>query len=121
MFEAMDFAAKLHKLATMDPTVLPAAQVLEMATIGGAKALQLGREIGSLEKGKRADIILVDTGKAHLQPMFNPYSQLVYAARGSDVRTSIINGKVVMMDGKILTLNEKQILQKATAYRNRIQ
>jgi 5-methylthioadenosine/S-adenosylhomocysteine deaminase len=120
MFEAMDFAAKLHKLATMDPTVLPAAQVLEMATIGGATALQLGREIGSLEKGKRADIILVDTGKAHLQPMFNVYSQLVYAAKGSDVRTSIINGKIVMLDGKVLTLNEKQILQEAKEYRNRI-
>jgi 5-methylthioadenosine/S-adenosylhomocysteine deaminase len=121
MFEAMDFAAKLHKLATMDPTVLPAAQVLEMATIGGAKALQLDRKIGSLEKGKKADIILVDTGNAHLQPMFNVYSQVVYAARGSDVRTSIINGKVVMVDGKVLTLNEAQILQKAKEYRNRIE
>jgi len=121
MFEAMDFTAKLHKLATMDPTVLPAAQVLEMATIGGAKALQLDREIGSLEKGKKADIILIDTGKAHLQPMFNVYSQLVYAAKGSDVRTSIINGKVVMVDGKVLTLNEAQILQKAKEYRNRIE
>jgi 5-methylthioadenosine/S-adenosylhomocysteine deaminase len=121
MFEVMDFAAKLHKLATMDPTVLPAAQVLEMATIGGAKALQLDREIGSLEKGKKADIILVDTGKAHLQPMFNVYSQLVYAAKGSDVRTSIINGKIVMVDRKVLTLNEAQILQKAKEYRNRIE
>jgi len=120
MFEAMDFTAKLHKLSSMDPTVVPAPQVLEMATIGGAKALQLGKEIGSLEAGKKADLILVDAESPHLQPLFNVYSQLVYSAKGSDVRTSIINGKVVMLDGKVLTMNEAQILQKAREYRDRI-
>jgi|WetSurMetagenome_2_1015567.scaffolds.fasta_scaffold52412_2 5-methylthioadenosine/S-adenosylhomocysteine deaminase len=120
MFEAMDFTAKLHKLTSMDPTVVPALQVLEMATIGGAKALQLGKDIGSLEVGKKADLILIDTASAHLQPLYNVYSQLVYSARGSDVRTSIINGKVVMLDGRVLTMNESQILKKATEYRDRI-
>jgi 5-methylthioadenosine/S-adenosylhomocysteine deaminase len=120
MFEAMDFAAKLHKLVAMDPTVLPASQVFEMATIGGARALGMSRDIGSLEKGKKADIVLVETNNPHSQPLFNVYSQLVYDVKGSDVMTSIINGKVVMLEGKILTLNEQQILQKAKEYRNRI-
>ena len=120
MFEAMDFAAKLHKLTTMDPTVLPAAQVLEMATIGGARALRMDREIGSLEKGKKADIIVVETDSAHAQPLFNVYSQLVYDVKGSDVGTSIINGKVVMLDRKVLTLDEQPIVQKAKEYRSRI-
>ena len=116
MFEAMDFAAKLHKLVNMDPTVLPASQVLDMATAGGAKALKMEREIGSLEKGKRADLILVDTSAAHLLPLYNVYSQLVYSIKGSDVRTSIINGKVVMLEGKVLTMNEQRVLQKAREY-----
>jgi 5-methylthioadenosine/S-adenosylhomocysteine deaminase len=120
MFEAMDFAAKLHKLSAMDPTVLPAGQVLEMATIGGAKALQMSRDIGSLEKGKKADLILVETNTPRLQPLFNVYSQLVYDVKGSDVRTSIINGKVVMLDGKVLTLDEPQILRKTKEYQARI-
>jgi 5-methylthioadenosine/S-adenosylhomocysteine deaminase len=120
MFDAMDIAAKLHKLAAMDPTVLPAEQVLAMATIGGAEALRLDKEIGSLEKGKKADIVLVGTRNAHMQPLYNVYSHLVYAARGADVQTSIIDGKVVMRDGKILTLNEAQVLLKAKQYRDRI-
>ncbi|MGD0099463.1 MAG: amidohydrolase [Acidobacteriota bacterium] len=120
MFEAMDFAAKLHKLTTMDPTVLPAAQVLEMATIGGARALGMDREIGSLEKGKKADIIVLETNSAHAQPLFNIYSQLVYDVKGSDVGTSIINGKVVMLNGKVLTVDEREIIQKAKEYRTRI-
>jgi 5-methylthioadenosine/S-adenosylhomocysteine deaminase len=116
MFEAMDFAAKLHKLVNMDPTVLPASKVLDMATIGGAKALKMVKEIGSLEKGKKADFILIETGAPHLHPLYNIYSQLVYDAKGGDVRTSIINGKVVMLEGKVLTLDERRIMQKAKEY-----
>jgi 5-methylthioadenosine/S-adenosylhomocysteine deaminase len=118
MFEAMDFAAKLHKLVTMDPTVLPAPQVVDMATLGGARALNMAQEIGSLEKGKKADLILIETNAAHLQPLYNVYSQLVYDVKGCDVRTSIINGKVVMLEGKVLTMDEKQILQKAKEYQS---
>ena len=120
MFEAMDFTAKLHKLTNMDPTALPAPQVLEMATVGGARALNMNRDIGSLEKGKKADFILVETNAAHLQPLYNVYSQLVYDVKGGDVRTSIINGKVVMLDRKVLTMDEKRILQKAKEYKNRV-
>lgn len=120
MFEAMDFTAKLHKLTGMDSTALPARTVLEMATIGGAHALGLDREIGSLEKGKKADIILVDTEAPHLQPWFDAFSQLVYAAKGADVRTSIINGRIVMLDGKVLTLDEKLVLEKAKEFQKAI-
>jgi 5-methylthioadenosine/S-adenosylhomocysteine deaminase len=120
MFEAMDFAAKLHKLTSMDPTVLPAPQVLEMATLGGARALGMSREIGSLEKGKKADFILVEMDSAHLQPLYGIYSRLVYDVKAWDVRTSVIDGKVVMLDGKVLTLDEKLILQKAKEYQSRI-
>ncbi len=120
MFETMDFAAKLHKLISMDPTVLPASEVLEMATMGGARALHMEKEIGSLEAGKRADLILVETGSAHAVPLFNVYSQIVYSIKGADVRTTIINGKVVMMDGRVTTLDENQVKQKAREFQKRI-
>jgi 5-methylthioadenosine/S-adenosylhomocysteine deaminase len=120
MFEVMDFTAKLHKLITMNPAALPAQTVVEMATLGGARALGLEKELGSLEAGKRADIILVDTGAAHAQPLYNVYSQLVYSLKGADVTTSIINGKVVMLDRRVLTLDEKQILEKVREMRRRI-
>ncbi len=121
MFEAMDFAAKLHKLSTWNPAVLPAPVVLEMATIGGARSLGIGKEVGSIEPGKLADLILVDTNSAHALPLYNVYSQLVYDLKGADVRTSIINGKIVMLNRRVLTLDERQILQKAREYRRRIQ
>jgi 5-methylthioadenosine/S-adenosylhomocysteine deaminase len=120
MFEAMDFAAKLHKLSTMDPTVLAASQVLEMATMGGARVLGLDSSIGSLEQGKLADLIVVDAGGPHAQPIYNPYSQIVYDLKGGDVSTTIVNGKIVMRDRRILTLNETQVLAKAEEYRRRI-
>jgi 5-methylthioadenosine/S-adenosylhomocysteine deaminase len=120
MFESMDFAAKLQKLVTMDPTALPAAQVLNLATLGGARVLGMERKIGSLEKGKRADFILVNTNSAHGQPIYDIYSQLVYDLKGSDVRTSVIDGKVVMYEGKVLTLDEGQILQEAKRYQSAV-
>jgi 5-methylthioadenosine/S-adenosylhomocysteine deaminase len=120
MFEAMDFAAKLHKLSTMDPAAMPAVTVLEMATIGGARALGMGKEIGSLEPGKLADLIVVDTDSAHGLPLYNVYSQLVYDLKGADVRTTVINGKVVMLDRRVLTLDEDRIRQKAREYQTRI-
>jgi 5-methylthioadenosine/S-adenosylhomocysteine deaminase len=120
MFQAMDFAAKLHKLVQMDPQALPAERVLEMATIGGARALGLDRETGSLESGKRADLILIDTDAPHALPMYNVYSHLVYALRASDVSSSIVNGKVVMRDRRVQTLNEALVLGKAREYRGKI-
>jgi len=115
LFTEMDMAAKLHKIATMDPTVLDAVTVMKMATIKGAKALELEDITGSLEPGKKADIIIVDTNKPHLTPMYNPYSHLVYAARGSDVIHSVINGQLVMENRKLLTLNLDDIIAQARA------
>lgn len=121
LFLEMDLAAKLQKIARRDPKALPAEQVVEMATIGGARALHLERQIGSLEPGKKADLIVVDTTGAHATPMYNAYSELVYALRSSDVRTVVIGGKVVVEDRRILTLDEQAILAKAQEYKKKIE
>jgi 5-methylthioadenosine/S-adenosylhomocysteine deaminase len=121
LFEEMDLAAKLQKLARMDAQALPAEQVVEMATITGARALHLEKRIGSLEAGKKADFILVDTTAPHATPMYNVYSQLVYALNASDVRTVVIGGKIVMQDRQMLTLNEKEIVAKAQEYKKQIE
>lgn len=113
LFEEMDTAAKIHKVSAMDPTVLDAFTVFKMATLSGARALGMGDRIGSLEVGKKADVIVVDTHKPHLTPMYNPYSHLVYAAKGSDVSHSLINGKLVMEDRRLLTLDLHEVLRKA--------
>jgi 5-methylthioadenosine/S-adenosylhomocysteine deaminase len=120
MFQVMDFAAKLHKLVQGDPTAVPAERVVEMATIGGARALGLDKEIGSLEAGKRADFILVEADGVHALPRYNVYSHLVYALRGPDVATSVINGKIVMLERRVLTLDEASIKAKAREYQARI-
>ena len=114
LFLEMDTVAKLHKVKTLDPTAMDARTVLRMATIQGARALGLDESIGSLEKGKKADLIIIDTHKPHLTPMYNPVSHLVYAAMGSDVRTSIINGAIVMEDGHLKTINLKSVLNNIT-------
>ena len=105
MFREMDTAAKIHKVTSLDPTVMSAETVLKMATICGAKVLGLDKLIGSIETGKQADIILVDMNQPHLTPLYNCYSQLVYAARGADVKTSIINGKIVMKNRQLRTID----------------
>lgn len=114
LFLEMDTVAKLHKVKTLDPTAMDARTVLRMATIQGARALGLDESIGSLEKGKKADLIIIDTHKPHLTPMYNPVSHLVYAAMGSDVRTSIINGAIVMEDGHLKTINLKSVMNNIT-------
>ncbi|HKS81149.1 MAG TPA: amidohydrolase [Candidatus Acidoferrales bacterium] len=120
MFEEMDLAAKLQKIARRDPRALPAEQVVEMATIGGARALHMEKEIGSLEPGKQADIIVVDTTAPHATPMYNVYSELVFALKASDVKTTVVGGKIVMEDRHMLTLNEPEILAKAQEYKEKI-
>jgi 5-methylthioadenosine/S-adenosylhomocysteine deaminase len=120
MWEEMDTAAKLHKLTTNDPRVVSAREVLEMATIRGARALHLERDIGSLEQGKRADLIIVDMDAPHQTPMYNVYSHLVYATKASDVRTVVIEGRVVMRDRRLLTLDEEAVKRDARVYRARI-
>jgi 5-methylthioadenosine/S-adenosylhomocysteine deaminase len=120
MWEEMDTAAKLHKLATFDPKVITAEEALSMATREGARALHMDTEIGSLEAGKRADLVVVDLDALHQTPRYNIYSHLVYATKASDVRTVVIEGRVVMRDRRLLTLNEPLIKQKARAIRERI-
>jgi 5-methylthioadenosine/S-adenosylhomocysteine deaminase len=120
MWEEMDTAAKLAKVATFDPKVIPAVEAFALATIGGARALHMDAEIGSLEAGKRADIVVVDLDSLHQTPRYNIYSHLVYATKAADVRTVVIEGRVVMRDRRLLTLDEEQIKQKARAYRERI-
>ena len=113
LFSEMDTAAKLHKVNMLDPTVMNSITVLRMATIQGARVLGLQDITGSLEVGKKADVIVIDTHKPHLTPMYNATSHLVYAARGSDVRHSIINGQPVMEDRKLLTLDLAEIIARA--------
>lgn len=115
LWEEMDTAAKLHKLVSGDPKVMSAPEALTMATIGGARAIHLESEIGSLEKGKRADMILVDLSAAHSTPRYNVYSHLVYTAKASDVTDTIVNGRVLMRNRRLLTVNEH--LAKAEARR----
>jgi 5-methylthioadenosine/S-adenosylhomocysteine deaminase len=112
LFQEMDTAAKLHKGHTLDPTVMDAQTVLRMATIDGARALGLGERIGSLETGKQADLIILDTRKPHLTPMYHPASHLVYAARGSDVSTVLIDGRIVMRDRRILTFDAEAAMDE---------
>jgi 5-methylthioadenosine/S-adenosylhomocysteine deaminase len=120
MWEAMDFAAKLHKLNSNDPRAVPAEEALAMATIYGARALHMERDIGSIEPGKRADIVVVDLDAPHQTPLYNIYSHLVYATKAGDVRTVLIEGRVVMRDRRLLTLNEPLIRQQARALRARV-
>ncbi len=120
LFQEMDFAAKVHKVHRLDPTVMPAETVLEMATQGGARVLGMEAEIGSLEVGKKADVIVVDLNRPHLQPVYNVVSHLVYAATGADVRDVIIDGKIVMQNRRLLTLNEEEILAEARNWRKKI-
>jgi 5-methylthioadenosine/S-adenosylhomocysteine deaminase len=111
LFEEMKTAALLHKLSTGNPTALPARQVLKMATVNGAKAL--GTETGMLKAGMKADMIIVDMKKPHLTPCFDIPSHLVYSAGGSDVRTTIVDGKVLMDDYRVLVLDEQKVIEEA--------
>jgi 5-methylthioadenosine/S-adenosylhomocysteine deaminase len=120
MFEEMDLAAKLQKVHAMDPLALPAEQALAMATIGGARVLGMEREIGSLESGKRADIVMIRANAPHSVPMYNVYSQIVYALKGADVQTVIVNGRVVVKGRQVLTLNMPRVLGKAAGFQKTI-
>jgi 5-methylthioadenosine/S-adenosylhomocysteine deaminase len=120
LWEEMDTAAKLHKVMSKDPKVLTAEEAFEMATLRGARALHLEKEIGSIEKGKRADIVIVDSDDLNQTPFYNIYSDLVYATKAADVRTVIVEGRVIMRDRRLLTLNEETIKADARRFRERI-
>jgi 5-methylthioadenosine/S-adenosylhomocysteine deaminase len=116
MFEAMRQAAFLHKLETGDPRAIPAPTAIAMATIDGARVLGMADQIGSLEAGKRADLIIVSMSAARQTPMYDPQSHLVYVTRGDDVQTTIVNGRMLMRDRHLLTLDRERVLADARAY-----
>ena len=116
IMEEIDLAAKLAKISKMDPLALGAKDVVAMATIDGARAVHLEKEIGSLETGKKADLVLISLNEPNAVPMYDIYAQIAYSLKGSDVETVVIGGKVVMRDRKLLTLDEPKILEKAREY-----
>jgi len=120
LMEEMDLAAKLQKITKMDPRALGAKAVVEMATIEGAKALHMEKEIGSLEAGKKADLVIIGLDAPNAVPMYDVYSQIAYSLKGSDVETVIIGGRVVMRDKKVLTVDEPAVIAKAREYQKRI-
>jgi len=113
MFETMKVATLLQKITYLNPAVLPAYEVLKMATLDGAKALGLERQTGSLEVGKKADVILIDLSKPHLKPLHNIYASIVYSGRASDVDTVIVDGKILMENREVKTLDEEAVMEKA--------
>ncbi len=113
MFQSMKVAALLQKLYYRDPKVLPAQKVLEMATIDGAKTLGLEKTVGSLEVGKKADLILLDFKKPHLTPIHDFYANIVYSAYGNDVDTVIVDGRILMENKEVKTLEEEEVMLKA--------
>ncbi len=120
LFGEMNSAAKLHKVMSLDPTTMPAETVLAMATIGGATTLGAENAIGSLEPGKKADLIVLNMNQPHLTPLYNIPSHMVYAARGADVIHSVINGRLVMKNRILTTLDEKEILSEVEALGEKI-
>ncbi|NNL77109.1 MAG: amidohydrolase family protein, partial [Desulfobacterales bacterium] len=115
-----DTAAKLHKAHTLDPTVMDGSSVLKMATIEAARAIGLGRRIGSLEKGKQADLLIIDTHQPHLVPLYNPVSQIVYSARGSDVRDVMVAGRMLVRNRALTSLDQDDILNKVKVLSRKI-
>ena len=116
LMEEIDLAAKLAKISKMDPLALNAKAAVEMATIDGARALHMEKEIGSLKAGKKADLILISLNEPNALPMYDVYAQIAYALKGSDVETVIIGGRAVMRDRKLLTVDEPKVLEKAREY-----
>ncbi len=120
MFGEMNSAAKLHKVASLDPTVIDAATALRMATIDGARVLGLDAITGSVELGKSADLILVDLDQPQLTPLYNPYSHVVYACTGPDVKTVIVHGKIVVKERNLLTINADEVMREVRRIAERI-
>jgi 5-methylthioadenosine/S-adenosylhomocysteine deaminase len=120
MFEATRGAAFLHKVISGNPQTLPARQILELATRRGAEALGMADRIGSLEPGKQADVITVDFDGARQTPMYDPLSHLVYVARGTDVRLTIVAGRVLMRDRQVQSLQPRDVLRDGLAMAERV-
>jgi 5-methylthioadenosine/S-adenosylhomocysteine deaminase len=116
MVEEMATAARLHKITQRDPTVVTAKQIIRAATLGGAEVLGVADELGSLELGKKADLVLINLNQPHLVPLYEPHSHLTYAAKGSDVETVIINGQIVVDKGDAITIDETKVLAEAKEF-----
>jgi len=121
MMEEMDLASKLQKITRMDPRALGAKGALEMATIEGARALHMEKEIGSLETGKKADFIILNLDVPNAVPMYDVYSQIVYALKASEVETVVVGGKTLLRDGKLLTVDQDKAIAKAKEYAKQVQ
>lgn len=121
LFREMDVAAKLAKAATGSPESLDAQTALSMATRGGAGVLGMAEEIGTLEAGKRADLIVLDLNHPHLQPLYNPWSTVVYSACGADVRHSVVNGRVLMKDRQFQTLDAEEVMARVSEISRAVQ
>jgi 5-methylthioadenosine/S-adenosylhomocysteine deaminase len=120
MFREMDMTARLHKVNSLDPTVMESKTVLRMATCEGARALGLEKKVGTLTAGKKADLIIIPLDKPHLIPLYNEYSHLVYAASGADVDTAMINGRFVMKNRHLLTIDEREVMAQVGLIAGRI-
>jgi 5-methylthioadenosine/S-adenosylhomocysteine deaminase len=120
MVEEMASAARLQKVMRNDPKAISAREVLRLATIGGAQVLGLADKVGTLERGKRADVVLIDLQQVRVQPVYSVESAIVYAASGSSVVTTIVDGKILMRRGEVLTVDEAATMRKAREYRDKI-
>jgi 5-methylthioadenosine/S-adenosylhomocysteine deaminase len=120
MFEAMDFTGKLAKMSEEDPTVLPAREILAAATREGARALGLGAKTGSLETGRRADVVVLDPRTAHTEPYEDVYSTLIYSAKTSDVTDVWVDGKRLLANRRCLTIDRKAVLDAAVKWRKKV-
>ena len=112
LFHEMDMVAKLHKVETFDPTVMDARTVVEMATIEGARVIGLDKHTGSLEVGKQADLIIIDTQTPHLMPIYHPESHIVYTAKSSDVRDVVVDGCILVKNRNVLSLDVEEIMAR---------
>jgi 5-methylthioadenosine/S-adenosylhomocysteine deaminase len=120
LLSEMDMTAKLHKMHSGDTTVLDAQTVVRMATLEGAKALGMDRSVGSLEVGKKADLIIINVNKPHMIPMYDPFSHLVYSAGGNDVTHTIIHGRVVMEKRRLLSMHLEEVISRANGMARRV-
>jgi len=121
MMEEMDLAAKLQKTYRVDPRALGAKGALEMATIEGARALHMEKDIGSLETGKKADLIVLNLNAPNAVPVYDVYSQIVYALKASEIETVVVGGKTLLEDGKVLTVDEAKAIAKAKEYGKQVE
>jgi 5-methylthioadenosine/S-adenosylhomocysteine deaminase len=120
LFQTLDMTAKLHKVMRLDPTVLPAETVVRLATLDGARALGLAAEIGSLEIGKQADLIMINTRAPHLTPIHHPASAMVYTAKGSDVQNVMVAGRLLVKNRRVLTVDVEEIMSRVAGLALRI-